>query len=122
MFRLSTLKNELDEQQKRLKKQTDELRHQLLIMQPLKPIAIALSLHSPDYSKSEEERSSDVDKIFTEIGNEAAQLGNVVTDVVMIRHGLLDTDTFHELYGITHDTAEPYIGIYSSPLELLYVY
>ena len=120
---LSTLKNMRDEQQKEPKKQNEELRDRLLILQPLQPIALALCLHSPDYNKSQEERSADIDEIITEVGNEASELGNVVTDFVMIRRGLLDhTHPFHELYGIAHDTAQPYIGIYSSPLQLLYVY
>jgi len=95
-----------------------------LTMQPLQPTAIALLYHFfTNYRKCKAGKPVDGDKNVIDIGNHDAQGGDIMADVVMISHGHIDdTHTFHELYGITHDTAKPYLGIYSSPLHLVYVY
>ena len=74
-----------------------------------------------NYQKSKGKTSVDVKNNIT-AGNKAAHHSNVIVDTILTNRGLIDTHTFHELYGITHNTAKPYLGIYSSPLPILYAY
>jgi len=51
--------------------------------------------------------------------------GDIIIDLPLIRYWHIDDPdwhTFYELYGITHITAQFYLGIYSAPMQLLYVY
>ena len=95
-----------------------------LTMQPLQPIGIGIRRRFfANYRERKARNPMDSDTNLTKIGNEAAHYGNVKADITMIKeYHRNEAPTFHELYGITHDTDHPCLGIYSSPLQFLHVY
>jgi len=96
-----------------------------LIMEPLESTAAKICHTIHHYGKLHAGRSVDGDKEPTLTGNQPGFHGNtgIFKDMLGIRCGHIDdTNTFHEPNRITHNTAQSSIGIYSSPLQLLYVY
>ena len=112
----------LEESQAKTKKTLEELQKELedgrltRIMQPLYHIDITIRRHFfTNYRKWKAGKPGHGDKELRKIGHEGAYHGNVMMDSLMIRHSHIDDthwNTFHELYGITHDTAQLYLGIY----------
>jgi len=100
---------------KKLQKTQKRMQDWASTIQPLEGIAIEIRLRFfANYEKGMGEKSADITKMIRK-GNDAAHTGNVITDTAMISLGhIRNTGLFHELYGITHDTAQCYFSIYSS--------
>jgi len=122
---LEKLKKQAEMQEKEIaeqKKQIKELHDRDLTTQLAVGTATEIRQRLwANYQKSKGKTSVDVNNNIT-AGNKAAHHSNVIVDTILTNRGLIDTHTFHELYGITHNTAKPYLGIYSSPLSILYAY
>ena len=118
----------LEESQAKTKVALEELRKQqqdrMLIRMPLHPISIGIRRDFfTHYRIWKDQKLVSGDRDFIDIGNEATHYGSVITDSIMIRHRYIDdTHTFHELYGITHDTVQPYLGTFPPPWLVLYIY
>jgi len=116
--------NDLQRRIKALEERLQQIEDGKSTMQPLQPTAIGICCRFfANYRKWNGGKPVDGDMEDMNTGNEDLQGGNIMIDYALIRHGHMDDPhTFHEIYGITHDTAKPYLGIYSSPLQLFYVY